>query len=117
MRNAARNSGFSLITVIVTIIVIILLSVIAIFSQFSTVDNALYAKFVKEFEEVRNSVETVRLGNTKESIDKIDDGFLTVTVNGKIPYNLMSIGNGEKQAYLVDLNLIGCDALTTRKRL
>ena len=112
-----NKSGISLITVIVTVVVIIILAGIAIYSQFTTVDNAQYAKFIQEFEEVRTSVETVRLENTKQNIDNIDDGFLKVTVEGEIPYSFMSIGDGEKQAYLVDLNLIGCDALLTRKRL
>ena len=116
MRNTvtkSNHSGISLITVIVTIVVIIILAGVVLYSQFYTVNSATFAKFVQEFEEVRDSVETVRLGNTKESIANIDDGFEKVTVSGDIPYSFMSIGNGKEQAYLVDLNLIGCDALTT----
>ena len=117
MKNAVikhNNSGISLITLIIMIVVMIILAGIVVYTQFNTVDNAAYAKFVQEFEEVRKSVETVRLGNTKVNIENIDNGFLKVYVSGEIPYSFLSIsGSGEKQAYLVDLNLIGCDALTT----
>ena len=108
-----NNSGISLITVIITVVVIIILSGIVIYSQFYTVDSAVYAKFVQEYEEVKTNVETIRIGNTKQDIANIDDGFLKVKVEGDIPQNFISIGEGENQAYLVDLNLIGCDALTT----
>ena len=112
-----NQSGISLITVVITIVVIIIVAGVVIYTQFTSVGNANYAKFVQEFEEVRDSVETVRLGNTKTAMENIDDGFEKVTVSGDIPYSFMTIGDGENQAYLVDLNLIGCDALLTRKRL
>jgi len=109
----SNHSGISLITLIITIVVMIILTSIVLYMQFGTVDNAAYAKFVHEFEEVRKSVETVRLSNTKISIDNIDNGFAKVYVTGEIPYGFTSIGDEENQAYLVNLNFIGCDALTT----
>ena len=109
-----NKSGISLVTLIIMIVVIIILAGIVMYSQFGTVDTASYAKYLQEFEEVRKSVETVRLSSTKEDIQNIDQAFSKVKVEGDIPYSFMTIpSSGEKQAYLVNLNVIGCDALLT----
>ena len=71
------------------------------------------AKYVQEFEEVRKGVETKRLSNSKEGLEYLDRGFSKVMVEGDIPYNFMSVDEGETSAYLVNLNYIGYDALTT----
>lgn len=58
------NSGISLITVIITIIVIIILAAISFYSL-DTHESAAMAKYVQEFEELRKSVETKRVSNSK----------------------------------------------------
>lgn len=58
------NSGISLITVIITIVVIIILAAIS-FVTLTTQQKAAMAKYVQEFEELRKSVETKRLSNSK----------------------------------------------------
>ena len=58
------NSGISLITVIITIVVIIILAAIS-FITMETQKQAIVARYVQEFEELRKGVETKRLANTK----------------------------------------------------
>lgn len=62
--NMKGNSGISLITVVITVIVIIILASVSFFAL-DTHKNAVVAKYVQEFEELRKSVETKRLSNSK----------------------------------------------------
>lgn len=50
----------------------------------------------------------------KIGVERADDGFSRVYVEGDIPYNFMYIdSSGEKVAYLVSLDYIGCDEMST----
>lgn len=111
--NNTDNKGISLITVIITVIVIIILALIVYFYQFRTTDSAGFSKFVSEYDEVFKSVETVRFGNAKISLEDMNNGFLKVNISGDIPFGFRSVSDDEMQAYLVDLSYIGCDALQT----
>lgn len=111
---ATNNKGISLVTVIITVIVIIILALIVYFYQFKTTDSASFSKFVSEYDEVFKSVETVRLGNAKKSLDYLNNGFTIVNISGDIPFGFRSVSSdGSYKAYVVDLNYIGCDALLT----
>lgn len=110
-----RNKGISLITLVVTIMIMIILAAFVFYSQFKSMETAEYAKFVQEFGEVQKSVETVRLSNAKYSMQSMNNGFKKVSVSGEIPDDFTTIVEGKKQAYLVDLNFIGCSALLTGK--
>lgn len=108
-----NNSGISLVSIIITIIVVIILAAISI-KGLDSRQNAAHAKYVQEFEELRKGVETKRLSNSKNGIENADNGFYRVYVSGDIPYNFMSIGNGEEKiAYLVSLDFIGYDDMST----
>ena len=50
----------------------------------------------------------------KLGIENVDKGFSRVRVEGEIPYNFMHIDfSGEKYAYLVSLDYVNCDDMTT----
>ena len=50
----------------------------------------------------------------KIGVEHANDGFSRVYVEGDIPYNFMYIdSSGEKVAYLVSLDYIGCDEMST----
>ena len=108
------NNGISLVSLIITILVIIILASIS-FIAFNSQNQATFAKFIQEFEEVRKGVESKRLVNAKNDVENADYGFSKVYVSGDIPYNFISLDNDKNisTAYLVSLDYIGYDELTT----
>ena len=111
-----RKEGVSLITLVITIIVIIILVAITIYTSLSTVDNANYALFASEYDEVNSATQRTLQNNVLngDSLEARNKGFTKVKVENP-PSNFVSVSDDSISGYLVDLDTINVSGTKTGK--
>ena len=108
--------GISLITLVITIIVIVILAAIVLFASLTTVDNANYATFASEFDEINSGTQATLRNNILNGNSEAERnaGFTKVKVENA-PGSFVSVSEDSISGYVVDLDTIKVSGTKTGK--